>query len=294
MANENINDNRLHELRGSGYEMAEGDPDIRGWKVRNLQGQVMGNIDELIFDPASKKVRYLVIDIEGKVFNIISRKVLVPVGLAELHEENDDVIFPDVTPGQLAALPDYKKGNVTEATEKSIRNVFGEAGVATMAADTNGTDDFYNHEHFDEDRMYSKRKSKIQDETTIPVIEENINVGKRLIETGGVRVTKNIVEKPVEEMIRLKEEHVTVNRNPVDKPVQEGSFAPFQEGSIELTERAEVPVVAKEARVVEEIFIGKDVEHREETVRDTVRKTEVNIEDLNKDDLSQTTGRNGV
>lgn len=307
MADKNINDSRLQELRGSGYEMAEGDPDIRGWKIRNLQGQTIGKVDELLFDPQSRKVRYLIVDVEGKALNIVSRKILVPVGLAELHEENDDVILPNVTRGHLASLPDYKKGNVTAVTERAVRNAFVNENPVVLEDDLNiadttfadddniaNTDDFYTHEHFDEDRMYSKRKHKLQDETAIPIIEENINVGKRIVETGGVRVTKNIVEEPVEETVRLKEEHVTVNRNTVDKPVQEGSFAPFQESTIELTERAEVPVVEKEARVVEEISIGKEVEHRDETVRDTVRKTEVDVEELSKNDLSSTTNRSDI
>jgi stress response protein YsnF len=306
MADKNINDNRLQELRGSGYEMADGNPDIRGWHVRNLQGQVIGKIEELLFDAQSRKVRYLIVNVEGKALNIVSRKILVPVGLAELHEENDDVIFPNVHRGHLASLPDYKKGKVTAATERAVRNAFinetpivldddmNVAAPVVLEDDTNvdNTEDFYNHEYFDDAKIQSRRKRRLEDETTIPVIEENVNVGKQTVETGGVRVTKNIVEEPVEETIRLKDEHVTVNRNPVDKPVNEGNFAPFQESTIELTEHTEVPVVEKEARVVEEISIGKEVEHRKETVRDTVRKTEVDIEELDKNDLSARTNRN--
>jgi len=109
---------------------------------------------------------------------------------------------------------------------------------------------------------------------TIPVIEENIQVGKQEVETGGARLKSRIIEKPVEEHLRLREEHVRVERNPVDRPATEADFNNFQEGSIELTEHAEVPVVSKEAKVVEEVSLGKEVEHREETVRDSVRRTE--------------------
>jgi uncharacterized protein (TIGR02271 family) len=115
---------------------------------------------------------------------------------------------------------------------------------------------------------------------TIPVIEENLAVGKREVETGGVRVRSRIIERPVEESIRLREEHVTVNRRPVDRAVSEGDFAAFREGDIEITEHAEKAVVAKEARVVEEVSVGKNVTEREETVSDTVRSTEVDVEQV--------------
>ncbi len=115
---------------------------------------------------------------------------------------------------------------------------------------------------------------------TVNRIEENLEVGKRTVEGGGVRVRSRIVEKPVEESIRLREEHVTVDRNPVDRVASNDEIANFQDSDIELTERSEVAMVNKEARVVEEIRINKDVNERDETVRDTVRHTEVDVEKL--------------
>ncbi|WP_375417142.1 YsnF/AvaK domain-containing protein [uncultured Hymenobacter sp.] len=115
---------------------------------------------------------------------------------------------------------------------------------------------------------------------TAQVIEENLQVGKRVEETGGVRLRSRIVEKPVEAHVRLREEHVTVQRNPVNRPATDADFNTFKEGQIEITESAERAVVGKEARVVEEISLGKEVTEREEVVRDTVRKTEVDVEQI--------------
>lgn len=115
---------------------------------------------------------------------------------------------------------------------------------------------------------------------TIKVIEENLEVGKREVETGGVRVRSRIVERPVEESIRLREERVTVQRNPVNRPATDADLTAFKEGEVEMREHAEVPVVSKTANVVEEISIGKEVNEREEKVSDTVRKTEVDVENL--------------
>jgi stress response protein YsnF len=130
------------------------------------------------------------------------------------------------------------------------------------------------------------------DDTTIERIEENLEVGKREVERGGVRVRSRIVERPVEETVRLREEHVHVERTPVNRSVT-GDLANFEEQDIELTERAEVPVVNKEARVVEEIRISKETEQREETVRDTVRSTEVDIDDINTQNRDANYNRGG-
>ena len=117
----------------------------------------------------------------------------------------------------------------------------------------------------------------------IPVIEEELEVGKKEVNTGGVRLRSRIIERPVEENLRLREEHVEVERNPVNRKATDSDFKNFEEGTVEATERAEVPVVGKEARVVEEVKLKKEVNERKETVRDSVRHTEVEAEKLKAD-----------
>jgi len=120
---------------------------------------------------------------------------------------------------------------------------------------------------------------------SIPVIEEEMQVGKRAVETGGVRVETSINERPVEETVTLREENVTVNRRPVDRAVSDADLSAIKEGDLTVTERAEQAVVAKEARVVEEVVIGKEVGERTETISDTVRRTEVDVEKLSGDEM---------
>jgi uncharacterized protein (TIGR02271 family) len=116
--------------------------------------------------------------------------------------------------------------------------------------------------------------------TSIPVIEEELHVGKREVTTGGVRLRSRIIERPVEESIRLREEYVTVERTPVDRLATESDFDTFKEGTVEVIEHAEIPVVSKEARIVEEVSLGKQVEEREEIISDTVRSTQVETEKI--------------
>ena len=135
-------------------------------------------------------------------------------------------------------------------------------------------------------------RNNLDTDQSISVIEENLQVGKREVETGGVRLRSRIIERPVEEHLRLREEHVNVQRNPVNRPVSDADLNNFREGTIEMTEHAEVPVVNKEARVVEEISLGKEVTERDEVVKDTVRKTEVDVDNLSSNADNLRTGTN--
>ncbi|MFC3125429.1 YsnF/AvaK domain-containing protein [Pseudoroseomonas globiformis] len=115
-------------------------------------------------------------------------------------------------------------------------------------------------------------------EEVIPVVEEQLRVGKRDVERGRVRVRSYVVETPVAEQVTLRDEHVDVHRRTVDRPITDAAQM-FQERTIEAIETDEEAVVAKEARVTEELVIQKGTSERVETVHDTVRHTEVDIDD---------------
>ncbi len=120
--------------------------------------------------------------------------------------------------------------------------------------------------------------AKAGDEQVIPIVEETLVVGKREVERGGVKVRSYIVETPVSESIGLREEHVSIERRPVDRAVN-AADATFQDREISMTETAEEAVVAKNAVVREELVVRKDATERTEEVRDTVRHTEVEVDD---------------
>jgi uncharacterized protein (TIGR02271 family) len=126
------------------------------------------------------------------------------------------------------------------------------------------------------------------EQTRIPVVEEQLQVGKRAVQHGGVRVYQRVTEQPVQETVQLREEHVNVERHPVDRPATEADLAAVKEGAVELRETAEEPVVSKSARVVEEVVVGKETAESTENISDTVRRTEVDIEQLGATDRSTT------
>ena len=117
-------------------------------------------------------------------------------------------------------------------------------------------------------------------ETVIPIVEEELAVGKRTVDQGGVRVYRRVVEIPAEQSVNLREERVIVERTPVDRVATQADLAAQGSRTIELTETAEEAVVGKTARVVEEVLIGKQTGEHTETIHDTVRRTQVELEEL--------------
>jgi uncharacterized protein (TIGR02271 family) len=116
-------------------------------------------------------------------------------------------------------------------------------------------------------------------EEVIPIAEERLRVGKRQAHGGRVRVRSYVVETPVEEQVRLREERVHVTRHATDRPVGAGDADLFRDRVIEAEESIEEAVVSKEARVTGEVVVNKDATERTETIRDTVRRTEVEVDE---------------
>lgn len=118
------------------------------------------------------------------------------------------------------------------------------------------------------------------DNGAIQLSEESLVVGTRVVNRGGTRIRRFVVEKPVEQSVTLHDEKVSVERRPITdgRPVTDA--AAFTDKTIEMTETAEEAVVGKTARVVEEVALRKEAVEHIETIRDTVRKEEVEIEQV--------------
>lgn len=164
----------LQELGSSGFEMVNGEPDIRGWKVLTGVNQHIGKVKELLFDVHAQKIRYLILDLDGKPLNLLSRNVIIPIGLAELDQIENVVYLPDITVGHLATLPEYKKGKVTYDTEREVRDVFipQNSVAAEKLAEFESNEHpereaFYRTSYFDENRLYRRRNNDFSREKII-------------------------------------------------------------------------------------------------------------------------------
>ncbi len=110
---------------------------------------------------------------------------------------------------------------------------------------------------------------------TIQLAEETLAVGKRALNRGTTRVRRYVIETPVEEKVSLHSERVVVDRRPVTGQV--AGTVDFSDKVLEASEMEEEAVVGKTSRIVEEVALRKEGSDRTETVRDTVRRQDVEI-----------------
>lgn len=181
--------------------------------------------------------------------------------------------------GVRGTTDDTSYTNPREGNDSALLNESYE-GKSMLSGRSDIQDDVSTSEaNVGEGRFASTRGSgSVGDDEVIPVVEERLLVGKRDVSHGRVRVRSYTYETPVSEQINLSEERVEIERRPVDRAVSPGDDA-FRERSIEAEERREEAVVTKEARVVEEIGLRRTADTHSETVSDSVRRTDVEIED---------------
>jgi hypothetical protein len=142
----------LEELNQSNFAIKDGEPDITGWNVLDQNGQKLGEVEDLLFDPEARKVRYLIVGLQSNGDDILADKcIAVPIGVAQLHPDQDEVMLPVSSAVELVHLPDYTNGQLNPEDEVQIRRVFGGGSTAPYEHPQ-----FYTHEHFNEDRFYQR------------------------------------------------------------------------------------------------------------------------------------------
>jgi sporulation protein YlmC with PRC-barrel domain len=193
---------RLQELDRSDFAIVEGEPDIRGWDVKIGKGDKIGEVEELILDAQQRKVRYMVVDLKDKVVGVKDKKVLVPIGLAQLDDEEDDVIIPNLHVQQLQELPDYDEDLLDETVERRICEVFGRTQVANTSLAAEQTDtDFYNHDYYNDDNLYRNRMHQaqpVQQGRQESEYERGLKLWERRSEGGIIPENDNIMQRDVE------------------------------------------------------------------------------------------------
>ena len=152
---------QLKSLKESDFQIVEGEPNIIGWEVKNEANAYLGKVKDLLFEPESRAVRYLIVDLEDNGMNLGDKKVMIPIGIAHLHTSDDEVILPNVHVEQFNALPAYDENNTVPATEVQIREVIGSPAALRIEESISEFDQnqFYTHHHFDQDRFYQPRRS---------------------------------------------------------------------------------------------------------------------------------------
>lgn len=158
MAFEENSYDRLAELNGSKFEIINGEPNITGWKVKTEDGLKVGRVDDLLFNPASQKVKYMIVNFSGNELHVEGdRQVLIPINIADLYsdkdyqkgvistsstdyisrnnaynpaKDGDVVVLPGITIAQLNSLPLYEKNHLSPDIELAIRKILERPATA--------------------------------------------------------------------------------------------------------------------------------------------------------------------
>jgi uncharacterized protein (TIGR02271 family) len=252
----------------SGYKVADGEPDIRGWDVMASDGRRLGRVDDLLVDTQANKVRY--VDVEGGP----QGHVTIPIGYARLERDRHQVLVDRLSDDQFQALPAYDRGPITRDYEERV-------GRACNLNASPATPDFYEADAFRGDEM------------RLTLSEEELSVGKRQVSAGEVGVHKYVETEHVHENVQLRHEEVDVERRPITDPLHAAGRAEITEEEIRIPLRAEEAVVEKRVVPKEEILVrkrevveteGVDAELRRERAEVDREVTDTHLRDDRLDD----------
>jgi sporulation protein YlmC with PRC-barrel domain len=150
---------RLQELNDSDFEIADDQPDIINWLIVDVNGDEIGEVEDVIFDLESRKVLYIVSLIDNDNEEGFKR-VLIPIGVVDFNEAEDEVVMSESVADLIDTLPVYKPGTViSPAEELAIRFAFLGNDALIQEGDQNyqaHSEDFYSHHHFATEK-YKKR-----------------------------------------------------------------------------------------------------------------------------------------
>lgn len=231
------------------YQLAEGEPDVRGWKVFDSDCQLKGRIETLILDTDANEIRYLSVTGDGG-------KRMVPVGMVEIVEKDEQVLLKPNN--RFDSFPSDTGEPLTAEHERRFYNrFFPESKTQEMS--------------------YQRPEFKHESDRLM-LIEERLRIGKRQEKIGEAVARKRVEQHPVDEQVQLRREHVEIERRAVNKPLAQTEFAntmgrAFEEGQeIHVPLLGEEAVVSKEPFVKEVIILRKRDDIRTETVHDNVRE----------------------
>jgi uncharacterized protein (TIGR02271 family) len=219
--------------------------EARGAPVYDAEGEKIGEVEEIFFDTDSGQPEWVGI---GTGF-FGTKRVLVP--LESGHLDRDGLRVP-YHKDFVKDSPDVDSDEISEQNEQELYAYYRLRGRAPATGGGEGR--------------------RGADEVVRS--EEELQVGKRQVETGGVRVRKWVESEPVDVDVELKRETAQVTRERIDEPVD----TELSEEEVEVPLRAEEPVAQKRVVAKERVGVEKDVETDRETVRDEVRKERVDVE----------------
>jgi uncharacterized protein (TIGR02271 family) len=223
---------RLSELDGA---VADGHADSRGWEVHTADGTLAGTVEDLLVDPGSMGVHFILVQVVKELApNESMRTLRVPIGHAALDARSRRVNLESLSSKDLGLLP------VDRA---------GAPAVGGQPAARPGGDD----------------------EVRVVVSHEEMDVQTRWVAAGEVHITKRVETEQVRKLVPVEREEVSIERRPV--PADITDFSPRTEGDVTyIPILVEELVIQKRLVAHEELVIRKTRTTEEQVVEEELRR----------------------
>ena len=134
--------NHLQKFSDGGFKMANDEPNVIGWNVTSEKGIILGAVGDLFFDNQSKMVRYLEIWARRSDEEMSTFPTLIPIGIIQLNEKNQEVIIPGLTTQKTRSLPEYNREEISIEYENKVRASFEDFGDSSTSLPKNDVNDF--------------------------------------------------------------------------------------------------------------------------------------------------------
>jgi uncharacterized protein (TIGR02271 family) len=253
------------------WELDHEEDDIRGWPLRDANGHMIGTISELVADTDTQCISQLIVA-NGR--RIPAHDVVLGdhvVTLAGATSERAAEAKARDAPARLAAVPAAAHAAPAEMTPLARPKKTAPVAQAPVA----------------QAPVAQAPVAEVAD-VIIPLVDEELEIAKRQVEAGGVRVQTRIVTQSVRREVPVREEHVTIERRKVDEWLSPADAdAQLHDRAVEIKATSEQPFAVKRAHAVEELVLKKERTERTQEVEDTVRHTEAEVMDLGAKDGSK-------
>lgn len=255
---------RLRDIQDNNSDLLGADYfDPTGKTAYGASNEKVGKINGALVDDTTGRIRYFIVDVGGW---FSAKEVLVPAGLARIA--GDEVYFDSLTKDTVNTMDAYDPNYNYSIEQQTVRDkeVFTKAATPVQL-----TEDQYRAPN------------------TLELLEERLTVNKDKIVAGLLKVGKHVVSENRSVNVELSEEQAHIERTPVNRPTDRAIGDDNR--TVEVQLEAERANVSKQTYVTEEVNVDKIAQTRTETINETVRHEEL---DVQKDGVERVNGVNDV
>jgi uncharacterized protein (TIGR02271 family) len=242
---------------------------LYGYDVIDSAGNKAGSVDGVWVDDATNKPEF----VSAKTGWLFGKSHIIPIEQATIDDGSQTIQVPYAS-DQIKDGPSFSTdAELSPDDENQIYDYYGlqrsTAQSPTGYAAGGGPSTTVQ-------TMSPGATATGQDQIDVPLSEEELQVGKREVEAGRVRLRKVVRTEQEQVPVELRREDVEIERVPASG--QDVPSTAFEEQEIDVPVTREEPVISKEARVTGKVQVGKDVETEQRTVGGEVRKEDVEID----------------